>query len=79
MVPAFATPAVTLRIARLDNQISVFWADPNDEFDLETTGELNAEDWDTITTGITTNETTKVYVKSPSTTSTNQFFRLHRK
>ena len=79
MMPTFATPAVTLRIARFNGQISVFWADANDEYDLETAATLNATQWNTITTGITTNETTKVYTTSATSPDSNQFFRLHQK
>lgn len=78
MVPTFATPAVTLRIARYNGQTTVFWAEANDEYDLQTTLALGTE-WDTVATGISTNETTKVYTISATPLSARQFFRLRQK
>ena len=77
MVPTFA--AITLRIARFNGQVAVFWADPNNQYDLEAAANLNATQWDTITTGISTNETTKVYTASAEIPGSKQFFRLRRR
>jgi hypothetical protein len=76
MMPIFATPAVTLRIARFNGHVSVFWPDANDEYELEAAAILSATEWDSITTGITTNEATKVYEVSPTGA---RFFRLRKK
>ena len=76
MMPVFATPQFTVRIARFNSQVSVFWLDPNDDYELEAASTLTTADWETVTTGITTNETTKVYVVSPGGA---QFFRLRKK
>ena len=78
MVPTFATPAVTLRIARFNGQATVFWSDANDDYDLQTTTALGTQ-WGTVTSGITTNETTKVYTISATPLSARQFFRLQKK
>lgn len=79
MVPTFATASVTLHIARFQDQISVFWPDPNDQYDLEAAAVLNGTQWQTITTGIATNETTKVYGVSAAHPGPRQFFRLRKK
>ena len=79
MMPVFATPAVALRIARFNGQVGVFWPDPDDEYDLESAATLNPLQWDTVTTGITTNETTRVYTFSSGTPGAKQFFRLRKK
>jgi len=78
MMPAFATPIVTLRIARFSGQTTVFWSDANNEYDLQTTTALGTQ-WDTVTSGITTNETTRVYTISATPLSAKQFFRLREK
>ncbi|HKQ39538.1 MAG TPA: alkaline phosphatase family protein [Verrucomicrobiae bacterium] len=78
MMPIFATPAVALRLARYNGQVTVFWADANDEYDLQTTMALGTH-WDTVLSGITTNETTKVYSISATPSSSKQFFRLQKK
>jgi hypothetical protein len=75
----FATPSVTLRVARFEGQLSLFWGDVNEEYDLQTADSINASTWQTITTGITTVETTKVYSVPNANTLPKQFFRLKKR
>jgi hypothetical protein len=78
IVPAFATP-VFLHIARLNDTITVFWSDPNDVYDLQAAADARSTEWQTITEGITINETTHTYtIGSPGDVSMRYFRLLKR-
>jgi hypothetical protein len=80
MAPAFATPQVTLRIARFGGLMSVFWHDPDDAYVLEAADVLAATpQWQAITDGITVNDSTKVYTIDGASGEPAQFFRLRAK
>ncbi len=78
MVPGFTVPSVTLRTARYGAQAGFFWFDPNDEFDLEAQAALGTA-WQTVTNGITTADTTKVFTITNGMEFPARFFRLKKK
>lgn len=78
MMPVFATPSVTLRVARFQEQVSVFWPDANDEFDLEMADSIAATQWQTVTNGISITDSTKTYTVT-NATEASVFFRLLKK
>jgi hypothetical protein len=79
MVPAFATAHPTLRMARFEGQVALFWYDPHDEYDLQAAGNLAATQWDTITSGITSNDATRVFTISDTSQTPMRYFRLRQK
>ena len=78
MAPAFATPAITLHVARFGALMSVFWTDPYDDYVLEAAGELASPvQWQPVTSGIAQVESTKTLTitNAPGAAA---FFRLRR-
>lgn len=79
LVPVFATPSVALRVAHYGNQLSVFWSDPAELYQLESRDALTAAAaWQPVTNGLTRLETTKVLTITNATGNT-RFYRLHKK
>src|SRR6185503_14960254 len=76
MVPVLATRGAPLHIARLNNTMTVFWSDPDDEYELQTATEIRSTDWQTITEGISVNDTTRTYSIGGPTGVPIRFFRL---
>jgi hypothetical protein len=79
MVPVFATPGVVLTVARFEERMGVFWADPDDEYELETATDLSSEQWEPITSGIVLQESTKVLTFTDVTEISPRFFRLRKR
>lgn len=79
MVPVFATPTVTLRVARFGGQVSLFWSDLYDEYELESAEVVNPVQWQPVVAGIATNETTRVYTVPNVNAVQKEFYRLRKK
>jgi hypothetical protein len=79
MVPVFGSPAVVLHVARFEGRVGVFWADPDDEYLLEAASDLSSAEWEPITLGITTQETTKVFTITDADENSPRFFRLRKR
>jgi hypothetical protein len=78
-IPVFVSASVSLNVARLNGQLGIFWADPNNEYILEATEVLGSpSNWQTITNGIEVVESTKVYSVTNATEIANRFFRLRK-
>ena len=80
MVPAIVVPSVTLSIARLEGQVGVFWTDAAGEYLLEAVEALPAApgQWQPITSGIVTNDTTRVFTVTNATEFSARYFRLRK-
>ena len=79
MVPALVFPEPSLTTARFMGQVTVFWADPVGEYQLEATETHSSpSDWQPITDGIATNDTTRVFAVTNATELSARFFRLRR-
>jgi hypothetical protein len=76
MVPTMAGPRSALTVARFNDRITIFWPDPADEYELQWAGAIGSTSWQTITTGIVTNETTKVF--NVPFDEPMRYFRLRR-
>jgi hypothetical protein len=77
-VPVLKSTEVALRVARFEGQVSLFWADANAEYQLQVADEVDSTNWQTVSAGITTNETTRVYTVPDVNTAARQFFRLRK-
>jgi hypothetical protein len=75
MVPILTGPRSTLTMARYKDRVTVFWPDPADEYALQWADALGSA-WQTITSGIVTNETTKVFTVPHD--QPMRYFRLRR-
>jgi hypothetical protein len=79
LAPVFAVPAVSLRMARFEDRLAVFWSDPKDEYVLEAADALSPfVQWQTITEGILTSETTKVFSVTDAAARPIRYFRLRK-
>jgi hypothetical protein len=79
MVPVVGTPTVTLSMARFEGHAAVFWSDPAAEFLLEATETLGGTaSWQTVTSGLETNDTTRVLTITNATELPARFFRLRK-
>ena len=80
MMPTFVTPSVTLSIARFGGNVGVFWNDLLGEYELQTAAALPAtsNDWQTVTSGIMTNEATRVLTLTNAAGLSTRFFRLRK-
>jgi Type I phosphodiesterase / nucleotide pyrophosphatase len=80
MVPAIIVPSVTLSIARLEELMSVFWTDASGDYILESREALPPEEchWEPITSGIVTNDTTRVYTITNVANIPPRYFRLRK-
>ena len=80
MVPAMITPGVPLFSARCAGRVAVFWVDASGESTLEAAEALPASssDWQPITSGIVTNDTTRVFTITNATGFTSRYFRLRK-
>jgi hypothetical protein len=79
MVPGFATSHPILRMARFGGQVALFWYDPHDEYDLQAAGNIAAAQWDTIDSGITSNDATKVFTITDTSLTPMHYFRLRQR
>ncbi len=80
MVPAIVAPDVTLFIARCSGQVAVFWTGASSGHILETseTSPNSSSDWQAITSGITTNDLTRVFTVTNVTEISGRYFRLRK-
>jgi hypothetical protein len=76
MVPSTLMPANSMRIARFGAQLSVSWYDPLDEYALQAAEAISGASWQTIASGITLNEDTKVFTINNASEMPPRFFRL---
>lgn len=77
MVPAIVAPSLTPCIARFQGRVGVFWVDGAQ---LEAVGTLPAasDDWQPITSGITTNGMMRVFTITNAAESPARYFRLRK-
>lgn len=80
MVPAVVVPTVCLSIARFGGQVGVFWTDASGAFLLEAVETLPAapNQWQPITSGIVTNDTTRVFTITNAAEIATRYFRLRK-
>ncbi len=80
MVPAIVAPSFTLCIARFQGRVGVFWVEPSGGAQLEAVGTLPAasNEWQPITSGITTNGTTRVFTITNAAGFSTRYFRLRK-
>ena len=80
MVPARIAPGVPLFSARCAGRVAVFWIDASGEDVLEAAETLPASssDWQPITSGIVTNDTTRVFTITNAAGFTSRYFRLRK-
>ena len=80
MAPAIISPTVTLSIARCAGQVGFFWSDASSQYQFEVSATLPAapHQWQTITSGIMTNDTTRVFTLTNATEFSARFFRLRK-
>jgi len=80
MLPFFATPATSLRIARFEDRLAVFWSDPDNEYLLEAAESLGPSvSWQPINQGIVIIEATKVFTITAATGNPIRYFRLRER
>jgi hypothetical protein len=75
MVPILTGPRTTLTMARFNDRVTIFWPDPADEYELQWADAIGSA-WQTVTSGIVTNETTKVFTVPHD--QPMRYFRLRR-
>jgi hypothetical protein len=75
IVPQFYATSVGLSVARFQGQLGVFWADAESEYVLEGAESVSSP-WRQISSGITTNETTRVFSVTNAAEFPMRYFRL---
>jgi len=80
MVPAMITPGAPLFIARSAGRLAVFWVDASGDNILEAAEAFpaNANQWQPVTGGIATNDTTRVFTITNAAEISTRYFRLRK-
>ena len=80
IVPAMITPGAPLFSARCAGRLAVFWVDASGDNILEAAESFpaNANQWQPITGGIVTNDTTRVFTITNATEISMRYFRLRK-
>ena len=80
ILPALITPGAPLFSARCADRLAVFWVDASGDNILEAAESFpaNANQWQPITGGIVTNDTTRVFTITNVTEISMRYFRLRK-